>query len=348
VFRTSGTTGTAKRVAMSHQDAGARAARRLRSLDMPHPLRTLSRVRPRASYGFQICLGTLWAGGTMVESGELKEVANVIERQRVTWLVTPPGVLAPLIDAMPPRSTPLTSLALLEVSGSRLTKGLASLAAERICENVNVLYGSTETGIVAGGRFTDMAGVPDAVGHLVPGVEVEAVDDAGTPVPRDTDGFLRVRGDGCARGYLDDTGPSRAFRDGWFYSGDMGRVVDGILVLRGRADERINVGGAKSSPEALETVVLEMPGILDAAAFSLASPTGLDRVGMALVTGPSFDFEAFKAACHQRLGIFSPEIVLRVGAIPRNENGKVLRQALAQLARSQAPRAVPAPGNPRA
>ena len=49
------------------------------------------------------------------------------------------------------------------------------------------------------------------------------------------------------------------------------------------------------------------------------------------MTDPAFDFEAFKLRCRERLGIYFPEYVLRMQAIPRNENGKVVRAALAEL-----------------
>jgi acyl-coenzyme A synthetase/AMP-(fatty) acid ligase len=104
-----------------------------------------------------------------------------------------------------------------------------------------------------------------------------------------------------------------------------------MLVIAGRDDERINIGGAKIEPERLEGMVLEMGGIADVAAFSFPSAAGIDRVGLAIVTDPAFDFEAFKLRCRERLGIYVPEYVLRMQAIPRNENGKVVRATLAQL-----------------
>ena len=337
-FRTSGTTGRPKIVAMTHADLVARVERRLGAMTLPHPLRLLPKVRARAAYGFQVALATLWRGGTVIEPVEVGEVPATIERHGVTWLVTPPGVLAPLIMELPADHAPVPTLGLLEVSGSVLSEHLARLAATRVCPNVCVLYGSTEAGVVAQAPVAELKGVKDAVGRVVAGVDVEIVDERGTPLPFGQDGFLRIRSPGGARRYEGDDAPTHPFRDGWFYSGDVAMLTaDGVLAVRGRADQRLNVGGAKIAPEEIEAVVQGFAGVADVAAFALRSASGIDRVGLAIVAGPAFDFEDCKARCRERLGIFTPEVVLRVAAIPRNENGKVERASLARLAAAHAP-----------
>ena len=336
-FMTSGTTGSPKVVAMTHDDVVARIERRLGAAALPEPPRMLSMVPVRASYGFQASLAALWSGGALVEPVKIEELAGEIDRHRVTWLVAPPGVLAPLVSHLGPAQAPFPSLERLEVSGSVLSEHLAELAAARVCRNVIVMYGSTETGIVAQAPFAELAGVKDAVGRVLRGVDVEIVDERGQPLPPGADGILRVRAPGGARRYEDDDAATPAFRDGWFYSGDLGMLAaDGTLVVRGRADERLNVGGSKITPEEVESVVMKLPGIDDVAAFTIGSPAGIDRVALAIVAGPAFDFQVFKARCGEELGMFSPGLVLRMQAIPRNANGKVERASLQRLAAAHA------------
>ena len=344
IFQTSGTTGRPKALALSHDDLIRRADRRSRALAMPRPARAMTKVRPAASYGFQFVLRVLLEGGAVVDGSPLGDLPGAIERHRVNYLVTPPGILSAMIAMMRPDQGPFPSLALVEISGSRLSDQLAELAFRRVCPNLWTLYGSTEAGMIAVAPVRDVLGLPGAVGRILPGVGVEIVDDAGHPLPPETEGTLRLRDDG-AHSYVDDSGPSTTFRDGWIYPGDVGRIThDGMLVIAGRADERINVGGGKVAPEELEHKVLAIPGIADVAAFAMPSRgAGIDRVAMAIVVGPGFDFATFQARCRKELGVYAPETVLRMDAIPRNENGKVKRQDLKDLAAAH----VAAPTSPR-
>ena len=337
IFRTSGTTGRAKALGLSHDDILSRADRRRRALSLPQPGRAMTKVRPAASYGFQFLLRVLLEGGAIVDAPALDDVPGAIGRHRVNYLVMPPGILSAMIARMPPGIGPFPSLEFVEISGSRLTDQLAELAFRRVSPNLITLYGSTEAGLIAIGPVRDILGIPGAVGRLIPGVVVQIVDDAGNPLPPDTEGTLRLRDDG-GHSYYGDSGPATAFRDGWFYSGDLARLThDGMLVIGGRADQIINVGGGKVAPEKLEHKVLAFPGVADVAAFAVPSRTAnIDRVAMAIVIGPGFDFATFQARCREELGVFAPETVLRMDAIPRNENGKINRQDLQALAAAHA------------
>ena len=298
----------------------------------------MAKVRPSASYGFQLVLHVLFEGGAVVDAPALDGMVDAIKRHHVNFLVTPPGILAAMIALMRPDDGPFPLLKLVEVSGSRLSEQLAELAARRVCANIVTLYGSTEAGLIAVAPAREVAGVPGAVGRIVPGVTAQIVDDAGHPLPPDTEGNLRLLNNG-AHAYLGETQGSSAFRDGWFHSGDVGRIThDGMLAIAGRADERINVGGGKVAPEELEHKVLAIPGIADVAAFAMPSrAAGIDRVALAIVVGPGFDFATFQASCRKALGFFGAEMVLRMDAIPRNENGKVQRAELVALARARDP-----------
>src|SRR5205085_476087 len=89
---------------------------------------------------------------------------------------------------------------------------------------------------------------PRSAGRVVPWMELQAVDKDDAPLPPGKLGRLRMRSMTMAQGYLGQEGdePGVGFRDGWFYSGDRGRVhASGLVYLGGRANDVINLSGAK-------------------------------------------------------------------------------------------------------
>ena len=134
-------------------------------------------------------------------------------------------------------------------------------------------------------------------------------------------------------GYLDDPEETATrFRDGWFHPGDVGRrLPDGRLVLEGRIDDRMNLGGFKFMPAALETPALECPGVLDCAAFAAPDAQGLDRCWLAVVAVPGFDRDSLAIHLSGFEGLPENRFAW-IDAIPRNAMGKVergkLREAL--------------------
>lgn len=332
ICRTSGTTGRPKGVEMSHDMLIRRVAHRQAAFAWPSPGRLIAMIKPHAAYGLQVLHRALDAGGVTIDGPPIDRLHLALERHRVDTLVISPGVLAPFIEQLPADAGPFPSLAIVEVSGGGLSSRLAARASERVSPCIQVLFGSTESGLVAGAPWREIAGREGAAGRLLAGCDAEAIDPEGRTLARGVEGRLRVRGANAVSRYADGADSSNAFQDGWFLSGDFGRVdPDGVLVVAGRLDERINVGGAKIAPERLEHLVLAMPGIADVAAFSYPSSVGVDRVGLAIVTRPDFDFDAFQLRCRNELGVFSPGHVLQMRVIPRNASGKVERAGLARL-----------------
>ena len=107
----------------------------------------------------------------------------------------------------------------------------------RLCRNVTLEYGSPEAGLIASANYDVVAGVPNAVGFVMPGVTVEIIDEAGIQVPTGTTGIVRARSAYSAKvlaaGNPDNvSGGDQA----WWYPGDRGHLTaNGILCIEGRA-----------------------------------------------------------------------------------------------------------------
>ena len=100
-----------------------------------------------------------------------------------------------------------------------------------------------------------------------------------------TVGELAIRGPSVTSGYLGAPEATAAsFRDGWFRTGDQGRIDDdGYVVLTGRLKEIINRGREKVAPREVDDALLAHPDVKLAAAFGVAHPRLGEEVGAAVV-----------------------------------------------------------------
>ena len=133
-------------------------------------------------------------------------------------------------------------------------------------------------------------------------------------------------------GYLNDPESTRScLIDGWFFPGDLGKMTpDGQLIHCGRADQMMIFNGINIYPAEIEQCVTRHPAVTDAAAFPLSSPVHQDVpvCAVVLLEGSTITEEHLLAYLQQRLGFRSPRRLIRLKAIPRNEQGKVIRHEL--------------------
>lgn len=149
-------------------------------------------------------------------------------------------------------------------------------------------------------------------GFVWPWIDIQTVDRNGEQLPRGTEGIIRVRSPEAAF-YVDEHGqPTDMYVDGWFYTGDVGRVrKDGLLTITGRSTDVINRGGVVVAPEYIEEVLRRAPSISDVAVFGLPNercieersgprlspPKGSTRLRSSLSLGPSFASEHPTGSC---------------------------------------------------
>ena len=114
-----------------------------------------------------------------------------------------------------------------------------------------------------------------------------------------------------------------------FTVGDLGRLdADGYLFLEGRREDLIISGGVNVYPAEVERVLLEHPGVAEAAVFGVADEAFGQRVCAAIVGDA--DPESVRAFVRERLpGSHAPKQVFVVDALPRTQTGKVKRSDLA-------------------
>ena len=338
-YGSSGTTAAPRFTQVSHALAIRRAdGRALGFARLPGArgtpgVRVASLLGPSGSYGFSSLLIALYGGNTVLEApADPAALAPWIDRSAVTYLVASPAMLLPVVAALPAARPPTARLT-VEVGGSTLPAAVAAQLRARLAPTVVVNYGATETGRVAWSLAP--AGAAPAGLTPYPGVSVEIVDEDDRPVPAGEEGIVRIAGPQTAAAYLAPAPAAAAvFRGRHVYPGDRGRIDRaGALHLTGRVDDRINLGGFKLDPDAIESTLATLGDVREVAVFAFTDAGGSDRLCVAVVPGAGYDSDAYEARLREALGPRAPQFVMEVRALPRNANGKLLRRELAHAAR---------------
>lgn len=330
IFASSGTTGTPKHAPVGHATLLRRIARR--SLLLPHGGATrMIGVGLGGALGFETTMRTLCNGGTIVLFDPARAVEAML-RHQVAALTCSPVMLRMFAEQRPPLAGPVPTLRVIEFGGGPLSRPLYDATVDRLCPRLLTQFGCTEASMIACGPTGDLIDRQGAVGFPAPGLQTRFVDEAGAVLAPGVDGLLELRGETVVTSYV--AGIDGRFHDGWFRTGDIGRLdPDGVMVLLGRDVEVLNVGGVKISPWVLEDALRALDGVTDAAVFTVPDPAGMAEVWAAIVADPPVD-DATLDAFRDRVGYtLAPAVVLHLREIPRDGMGKIQRDRLLAAAR---------------
>src|SRR3954454_16296000 len=336
----SGSTGRPKRVARTHGQCWAEAESYRVSIGVTAHDRLFCAVPLFHTYGMGNCLITsVRTGATLVIMEDPNpfilnrgRALRLLERHRATIFPGVPFNFRLLAEAA--ETADLSSLRACFSAGTALPREAFRGFHERYGIAVRQLYGSTETGVMTINLDPDPVATSASVGTPVPGVEVAIVDDAGVPVAAGVDGEVAVRGPAIARGYADADEVSRAaFRDGRYFTGDVGRVdAEGRVFITGRKKLFIEVAGHKVDPVEVQDVLEAHPKIREAVVVGVKGKVeGEEIVKAAIVPVDGCEQREVIAFCQQRLANFKvPQIVEFRDEIPKSPLGKTLRKYLVQ------------------
>jgi long-chain acyl-CoA synthetase len=259
----------------------------------------------------------------------MPEVASHVRAIGGTVLFLVPTMIRRALEEIPAGDLAFPTLKVLISSGSALHPEERLAIRQRLTPNLFEFYSSTEGGGVSVLTPRDCELHPDSVGRPGFRVEVQIVDENHQPLPPGSIGRLRYRSPASARGYYGaDSG--EAFRDGWFYPGDLARLdPDGYLYLHGRAKDMIIRGGVNIYPQDIERVLSDLPGVREVAVAGVPSRQLGEEVAAFLVTDGNVTADAVVAHCRARLAPYKvPSVIRFVSEIPRNNAGKVMKPAL--------------------
>ncbi len=270
--------------------------------------------------------------GSMSET-DLRHTLETIAEEGITGFLATPGLLGQLAtqhrELFREKAQKLRYI-LTNVCPMRpdLVRDLMELLPNT---RFHTYYGLTEASRSVYQCYNDDPAHVSAAGRPAPGVRI-TIDQ---PNPAG-EGEVLIKGGNVMAGYW-GRGRDGFDGDGWFHSGDLGRVdAEGFLVIRGRLRDNINVDGLKFLPREIEDVLLSHPAVDDCAVVGLPDPIRYQRPGAMVVLSEQADRSSIVAElqtfCRERLDFYKvPTCFYFTEAIPRTELGKINREALIEM-----------------
>lgn len=323
----SGTTGTPKPLAFTPRILADRIYTRIALNADCSPERTLMAVPITSQMGWTGALASLAVGGMVLFAITPETTLQMIDLYGVTDLVATANQISDLLAFKEKNDFPTNSLRALQIGGGLLGAALARRLQSEFCHKIVCRYGSTETGIVAYADSKALAAHDGAVGFVAPWARVEVLDENGAPLPPGSEGVLRVRTDTLAQPWSRGMGYINP-GDLWFDPGDIGMVDErGMMFVRGRSSNVLNVGGAKVLAERVEAFLTAQSNVREAGVFSIVGESGLEEI-WAVIAGDDADAETVRVAVNEKFPATRVSRIIKTKALPRNANGKLLRQEL--------------------
>ena len=280
----------------------------------------------------------------------LEPYLAAIEKYQITdLLIVPPQVIAVLNAPELTKKYSLKSIRHAVAGAAPLDKVQQKRFAELLgpAARFTQVWGMTESCCVATGFYWDEEDFTGSVGRAKPNMDVKLIDDEGNDISDyEVRGELCVRSPGVVRGYLGakegEVNRKDWDADGYYRTGDVGlrKSENGLYYLVDRKKELIKVRAFQVAPAELEGVLLDHPGIADAAVIGVKFERDGTELPRAYVTrqkgnaGKSLtekgvqQYLASKLASYKRL----EGGVVFTQTIPKNASGKILKRILRETA----------------
>jgi len=359
---TSGTTGEAKGVMLSHRAIVA-AARAGSWEGGVLPTDRALIVMPLFHVGGKIEQMSFWLAGAttyLQPAFEPGEALALIERERLTAAHLAPTMIAMLLDHPDIAKFDHRSLRLVHYASAPMPVPLLRRALDTFGPIFVQLYGMTECvlGTVLKAHQHVLDGAPAQVRRLACagqpylGVElrIERVGPAGEGA--DSEGLLPgevgeilLRGPALMSGYWNRTGETiETLRGGWMRTGDVGYLdEEGFLFVVDRKKDMIVSGGENIYSREVEDALATHTAVREAAVVGVPDRTWGESVFAFVTTAPGavVTSEELVAHCRRQIASYKkPRFIKVIDALPRIFNGKVDKKALRILATQEAQRAL--------
>jgi acyl-coenzyme A synthetase/AMP-(fatty) acid ligase len=325
---TSGTTGKAKGVIISHTSALERVDAANEVLQLSEKDRVVWVLPMAYHFVVSIILYIKYGVGIIINNNFLAEsIIESINKHKGTFLYAAPMHIKLLASLDQPKKLPSLTKIISTTTG--INAAICNAFEKKYQIPVSQAYGIIEIGlpIINLKRSKEF---PEAVGYTLPAYEVAILDTNLNPLPNEHIGLLGIKGPGMFDGYLSPpTLKKDTLQNGWFMTGDYAiRKNDGLIIIKGREKNVINVSGNKVFPNEIEECINTYKGIKNSKAFSKVHPLlgEVVAVEIELENNAKIDTEALISYCRKTLSGFKlPQFITIVDEIEKTGSGKIKR-----------------------
>jgi 2-furoate---CoA ligase len=325
---TSGTTGRPKGVPRSHRAERAAGLSQIVHHGLGYADRTLGVMPLNHTMGIHSLFAASLAGGCLVmqPTWDVEEALRLVERERLDSLYLAPTLFYDLVEHPRFGAFDTSSIRAVAYAGAPMTSALAEKVTAAFDPEAFVNhYGSTE--IYTFSVHRDQRAKPGCAGR--PALNSRLRLDA----PGEGEILCHMSSDEAFTGYWKrPDADEKAIRDGWYRTGDVGRIDDdGDLWVVGRADDMIVSGGENIHPVEVEDVLARADGVHEVAVVGARDERLGQRVVACVVAANDVTAKALDAHClaSTTLARFKrPREYRFVDELPKSPSGKILRRFL--------------------
>jgi long-chain acyl-CoA synthetase len=336
ILYTSGTTGTPKGAELTHRNL-------IRNTEVTYGLTDTSEddvllgALPLFHAFGQTCSlnATMATGGTLslIPRFDPGKALEIIERDKITIFQGVPTMFTAMLHHPGHENVDVSSLRVCVSGGSAMPVEVMRGFEEEFGCKVLEGYGLSETSPVASFNHPDRERKPGTIGQPIEGVEMKVVDDEGNEVAQGEVGEIVIRGHNVMKGYWrKPEATDEAIRDGWFHSGDMGKVdEEGYFSIVDRKKEMIIRGGYNVYPREIEEVLYEHPAVQEAAVIGVPDERMGEEVGAAVVlkAGQEVSEDELRGFLKDQLAAYKyPRRVWFTDELPKGPTGKILKREI--------------------
>ena len=338
IIYTSGTTGRPKGAMLTHLNLTSNISSCIEAFGSTSPEVMLCVLPLFHAFGATVCmLFPISIGSKVVIMKRFhpNEVLQNINNEKVTIFAAVPTMYAMLLQTGDLSGMDFSSWRLAISGGAAMPLEIMKRFEEKFPVLIYEGDGPTECSPVTSTNPIGGRRKPGSIGLPVPEVEMRIVDEKGDVLSVNEIGEIVVKGPNVMKGYFKDPQATKeSIKDGWFHTGDMGKVdEEGYFYIIDRKKDMVNVGGLNVYPREVEEVIYTHPKVQHAAVIAVPDRKGMrgeiPKAFIILKEGEEMAPRDLIQYCHKKLaGYKIPRDVEFCLTLPMTATGKIQKRVL--------------------